>query len=271
MKRIFLFVLTFALLLSCAACAPETEPAQDSAQDAAQTDQTDETPEDDAAGEASPESEEPEEEPAQPEETDPETETDDASDSPAREPLEAGSLAGQLGLESGLLSTEEVAAVEQLLGAGEEEILAALSLTEADVDTESSDESRLTLAARRDLLGTECYQTFNLSLSEPEGFYSLEFQGLLEGDADTLTEAVGTLYDDVCSLYGEPDTYEGSPRVSAWLEDPSSTDSSNLTETWPLTDRLYFGISVNHMENAALIRLEYRLVVDTSSYPFTVG
>ena len=166
MKRIFLFVLTFALLLSCAACAPETEPAQDSVQDAAQTDQTDETPEEDAAGEESPESEEPEEEPAQPEETDPETETDDASDSPAREPLEAGSLAGQLGLESGLLSTEEVAAVEQLLGAGEEEILAALSLTEADVDTESSDESRLTLAARRDLLGTECYQTFCLSLSE---------------------------------------------------------------------------------------------------------
>ncbi len=270
MKRIFLFVLTFALLLSCAACAPEPEPAQDSAQDAAQTDQTDETPEDDAAGEASPESEEPEEEPAQSEETAPETEGD-ASDSPAREPLEAGSLAGQLGLESGLLSTEEVAAVEQLLGAGREEILAALSLTEADVDTESSDESRLTLASRRDLLGTECYQTFNLSLSEPEGFYSLEFQGLLEGDADTLTEAVGALYDDACSLYGEPDTYEGSPRVSAWLEDPSLTDSSNLTETWPLTDRLSFGISVNHIENAALIRLEYRLVVDTSSYPFTVG
>lgn len=78
-------------------------------------------------------------------------------------------------------------------------------------------------------------------------------------------------YDDACSLDGEPDTYEGSPRVSAWLEDPSSTDSSNLIETWPLTDRLFFGISVNQMESAALIRLEYRLVVDTSSYPFTAG
>lgn len=233
MKRHTLFVvLVIALLLCCVSCG------QGAAAGAEASAAPDTGASSEAAADADPE---------------PGAEPEDAA-----EPEEATEAAESLSLDADLLTPEEAALLERLYGSDGETLTSALALSEEDA--ELSDGSVLTLTETRTIAGKEFYQVFNLSTSEPEGLYSLEFRTGLQEDTDDVAGVVERIYEDAVAQYGEPTTYEGISRISEWLESETAETNTQWVEEWTLSERTICRVNLARTDTIDVITVEYRMV-----------
>ena len=255
MKRLTaIVVLLLILLLCCAACgqtpAASSEP-EDPPAPSTPSEEAEDTPDTSAPSEETDTPEEPEpQEPSQ----------EEAPEEPSAA-IEPGSLAGQLNLEAGLLTPEELTVLESLYGTTQDELMAALSITEENV--ERREDSMLTLSETREIQGEECMQTFLFSLDDQwPGLYGMQMpMASLTEDSD-IADVTAAILETARELYGEPDTYPGLTSISDWLEDPSE-EQGLVSETWALGQESRCTIQL-HQGNVTLITISYQLDVDTS-------
>lgn len=255
-KHALLTVLVIALLLCCVSCGQGSAGTDAAAgPDAAAEVQApaDQTPDSDPETDAEPAAD------TADTDTAPETETE-AESGDSETSIAPGSAAGLLSLDAGLLTTDEVAVFEGLYGASREELMAALSLSESDIGGDASDSAVLMLVAMRTVAGKECYQVFNLSTSEPEGLYSLEFRTGLETDTEDVSGVVGEIYGDAVAQYGEPTTYEGLNRISQWLETEQAETDTSWVEEWTLSEETICRINLTQADTLSVITIEYRMI-----------
>ena len=250
MKRLTAIVVLLLILLLCCAACGQTPAASSEPEDPPAPS----TPSEEA--EDTPDTSAPSEETDTPEEPEPQ----EAPEEPSAA-IEPGSLAGQLNLEAGLLTPEEVTVLESLYETTQDELLAALSIPEENV--ERREDSMLTLSETREIQGEECMQTFLFSLDDRwPGLYGMQMpMASLTEDSDIagVTEAI---LETARELYGEPDTYPGLTSISDWLEDPSE-EQGLVSETWALGQESRCTIQL-HQGNVTLITISYQLDVDTS-------
>lgn len=235
-------LLALLLLLSCAACGGTAGESEDTAGDstASATDTTDTTADDDAAdtADAADATEEAEEA---------EAGTEDAAETTAESV-------------SGVLTADEVAALEARYGMTQEELLADLSLDEEGVG--SQDEVSLALSQERIVAGASFLQRYDFSTADPTGMYSLVLTTGLPADTEGLVETVQAIYDDAAAQYGEPTTYEGMERLSDQLASAASAADLSGVEDWTVSEGTTCRLSVTAADDLVVIALTYQMVVN---------
>lgn len=173
-----------------------------------------------------------------------------------------GTVDGQTASASDLFSLEEVAALEESYGMSQDDLMKQLSLTEADLEVK--DEFRMVPSELETIHGLPFYVTYQNSIQEPPGLYSVRFDSQNELDQK---EAVKKAFDDLSaeaiSLYGEPGQ---GPIKSTRTYD--GVDGENITTRWKVGEQSSFSLTYSEQPDGVYLALAYSLVIPGSIHDF---
>lgn len=162
----------------------------------------------------------------------------------------------------GLLSLDEVAALEDSYGLSQEELMKRLSITEADL--EYRDEFMIIPSEKQiihDLLFSGMY---GFSAQEPTGLYVVQFAtsfGLDQKEA--AREAFNAFSEEAAGLYGEPGQ---GPIISTSTVD--GVTGEGITTRWKIGTQSSFTLSYSEQPDGVYVQLTYRLVIPGSIHDF---
>lgn len=166
---------------------------------------------------------------------------------------------------SGLLTVEDVAALEALYGMDQDAVIETMSFSAEDV--EQDDGLSLVPLERRTIAGQEFTQRYDFDASDPGGMYSVSYNAALDADPAEVAELIQTLYEDAVETYGEPNTYEGlANQISANLETIGAQGvKESYGEDWLVGEQTTVHLNAAPLDDTTLITLTYKMYVDVNT------